>query len=202
MESLMELLEEELKDLYNAENQLLKAMPRMAKKASSETLKQQLEMHREQTEGQVERLEKIAKQLDIKLSGKVCHAMKGLIEEAQEVLKETGDDATLDAALIGATQRVEHYEMAGYGVARTLATTLGHEDIAKLLQETLDEEKLADEKLTEIAEGEVYAAANTSEDEEGMEGEDEEMEEEEAPKARAGRGGKNGSSGGSRGKRK
>jgi hypothetical protein len=102
--------------------------------------------------------------------------MKGLIEEAQEVLKENGDEATLDAALIGATQRVEHYEMAGYGVARTLATTLGHEDVANLLQETLDEEKEADEKLTEIAEGEVYAAANGS----GEEGEGEEgMSEEE-----------------------
>lgn len=182
METLMDLLEEELKDLYNAENQLIKAMPRLAKKASSETLKQQLDQHLQETEGQIQRLEKIAKQLDISLKGKVCQAMKGLLEECKEVLDESGDDATLDAALIGATQRVEHYEMAGYGVARTLATTLGHDDVAEMLQETLDEEKQADEKLTEIAEGEVYAAANRSESD------DEEEMEVQAPKAKSSRG--------------
>jgi ferritin-like metal-binding protein YciE len=159
MESLMDLLEEELKDLYNAENQLTKALPRMAKKASSKMLKDAFTKHLKETEGHVKRLERIGKQLDIKLTGKVCQAMKGLIEEGKEVIGEKGEPSILDAALIGAAQRVEHYEMAGYGVVRTLAQHLDMDDVAQLLQQTLDEEGETDKKLTQIAEEEVYGEA-------------------------------------------
>lgn len=174
MDSLTELLEDELKDIYSAENQLVKALPKMAKKASSSSLQQAFLSHLKETEGHVQRLEKIGKALGIKLSGKTCQAMKGLIEEGREVLEEDGEESVLDAALIGAAQRVEHYEMAAYGTARALAETLGHEDAARLLEETLEEEKTADEKLTSIAEDEVLAAAQ-----EAGESEEEDEEEEE-----------------------
>lgn len=167
MESLAELLEEELKDLYSAENQLLKAMPRIAKRISSPTLLKAFEMHRRETENQVTRLERIAKELGIKPKGKTCAAMKGLIEEAKEILSENkGKSPIIDAALIGAAQRIEHYEIAGYGTARTLAQALGEENVAKLLQQTLDEEKNTDVKLTEVAEGEVLSAAQSAGEEE------------------------------------
>lgn len=159
MDSLSELLEDELKDIYNAENQLLKALPKMAKKASSETLKAAFTSHLTETEGHVARLEQIGKRLEIKLTGKKCHAMEGLVEEGKEVIEEDGEDAVIDAALIGAAQRVEHYEMAAYGTVRAIAEALGETEVAALLQQTLDEEGAADKKLTAIAEKEILPAA-------------------------------------------
>ena len=121
MDSLTDLLEDEVKDLYSAENQLLKALPKMAKKATSETLKQAFLMHNEETKGHVERLTKIGEIMGIKMGGKVCKAMKGLVEEGKEIIEEDGEGSVIDAGLIGAAQRVEHYEMAGYGCAREMA---------------------------------------------------------------------------------
>lgn len=166
MNSLYDLLEDELKDLYSAENQLTKALPRMAKKASSKTLKDAFTKHLKETEGHVKRLERIGKTLDIKLTGKVCQAMKGLIEEGKEILSEKGEPSVLDAALIGAAQRVEHYEMAGYGTVRAMAQALDMQDIVSILQQTLEEEGAADKKLTQIAEDEVLGQAASSGDEE------------------------------------
>ena len=163
MESLMELYIDELKDLYNAENQLLKALPRMAKKASSPDLKAAFEEHLGQTEGQVNRLEEIFKALGEKPTGKTCKAMKGLVEEGKEIIEEDGAEAVLDAALIGAAQKVEHYEIAGYGTARTFASMLGEEDAVELLQATLDEEGETDKKLTALAESLVNPEAQTAE---------------------------------------
>ena len=159
MATLPDLLEDELKDIYSAENQLVKALPKMAKKASSATLKKAFTDHLKQTEGHVARLEKIGKELDITLKGKTCAAMKGLVEEGKEVIDEDGDPSIIDAALIGAAQRVEHYEMAAYGTVRAMAAALGHDRVAKLLQQTLDEEGAADKKLTAIAEDEVLSSA-------------------------------------------
>ena len=175
MDSLKKLYIDELKDLYSAETQLVKALPKMAKKATSPELKKAFTDHLEETKGHVERLEEIFEELDEKPTGKTCKGMKGLIEEGEEVIDEDGDDAVLDAALIGAAQRVEHYEMAGYGVARTFATILGEDDAADLLQETLDEEGEADKKLTQIAEEEINFEAAL-----------EDGEEEETPKRRGG----------------
>ncbi len=157
--SLQELYVEELKDLYSAENQLLQALPKMAKAASSSDLRTAFEDHLEQTRDQVERLEKIFKKLDASPKGKKCKAMEGLIEESNELLTEEAEPAVLDAALIAAAQRVEHYEMAGYGSVRTFARLLGDEEAADLLQETLDEEEAADKKLTELAETTINVEA-------------------------------------------
>lgn len=173
MDSLKDLYIDELKDLYNAENQLLKALPKMAKKASAPELKEAFDSHLEETRGQVTRLEKIFKALGEKPTGKTCKAMKGLVEEGKEVIDEDGDDSVLDAALIGAAQRVEHYEMAGYGTARSLAELLGEDDAAELLQETLDEEGEANKKLTDLAMEVVNPEAQNAD------------EEEEAPKRKA-----------------
>lgn len=163
MDSIAELLEEELQDLYSAENQLLKMMPRIAKRIDSDTLRKAFEMHRKQTEGQVTRLERAAKELGIKPKGKTCAAMKGLLEEAKEILSENkGSSPLIDAALIGASQRIEHYEISGYGTARTLAQAMGEDKVAQLLQQTLEEEKATDVKLTEVAEGEVLPAAQSA----------------------------------------
>jgi ferritin-like metal-binding protein YciE len=151
MKTLSDLLVHELKDLYNAEKQLTKALPKMAKAASNEDLKRALEEHLDETQGQIERLESIFQQLDASTRGSKCQAMEGLIEEGKSILEEDMDDDVRDAAIIAAAQRVEHYEIAGYGCARTFAQQLGHGDAAALLQQTLDEEKAADEKLTEIA---------------------------------------------------
>ena len=178
MNTLDELLEDQLKDLYSAESQLLKALPKLAKKASSQTLKDAMQEHLEETQGQVERLDKIGKILEIKLTGKKCKAMEGLIEEGKEVLEEKGQSPVIDAALIGAAQRVEHYEMAAYGTAKAMAEHLGHDKVAKLLDETLAEESAADEKLTEISIDEVLPATT-------MEQNDDEEEDEPAPKKRA-----------------
>ncbi len=151
-----ELLHDQLKDLYSAESQLLKALPRMAKNATSETLSEALTQHLAETEAQVERLDRIGENLGLKLSGKKCKAMEGLIEEGKEVLEAEGEEHLLDLAIIAAGQRVEHYEISSYGSARALAEQLGLGEVVDLLQETLDEESAADEKLTEIAEGELY----------------------------------------------
>ena len=165
MDSLKELYVEELKDLYNAENQLLKALPRMAKKASSADLKAAFEEHLGQTEGQVNRLEKIFKALGEKPTGKTCKAMKGLVEEGKEIIDEDGDESVLDAALIGAAQKVEHYEIASYGTARTFASLLGEDDAVAALQKTLDEEAATDKKLTALAESLVNPEASNAEGE-------------------------------------
>lgn len=164
--SLHELYVEELKDLYSAENQLLKALPRMAKASSAPELRAAFEEHLEVTRGQVERLEKIFSQLGEKPRGKRCKAMEGLIEEAKELLAEDIEPEVLDAALISGAQKVEHYEMAGYGCVRTYARRLGYEEAAQLLQETLDEEGDADKKLTELAETSINADAEQAGDEE------------------------------------
>jgi ferritin-like metal-binding protein YciE len=162
MDSLKDLYVEELKDLYSAENQLLKALPKMARKASSPDLRAAFEEHLGQTERQVNRLEKIFKGLGEKPTGKTCKAMKGLVEEGKEIIEEKGDGSVLDAALIGAAQKVEHYEIASYGTARTFASMLGEEDAVELLQQTLDEEGATDKKLTALAESLVNPDAQSA----------------------------------------
>jgi ferritin-like metal-binding protein YciE len=156
---LQDLLVDELKDLYSAENQILKALPKMAKAASSPELKRAFERHLEETRRQVERLDQIGEALDIRLTGKKCKGMEGLIEEGKEIMSEDLDDNTLDAGLIGAAQKVEHYEIAGYGTARTHAAMLGYNKAAKLLQQTLDEEGATDKKLTALAESVINVEA-------------------------------------------
>lgn len=160
-----DLLVHELKDLYSAENQLLKALPRMAKAATSDELREAFETHLQQTEDQVERLEKIGKQLGETMKGKKCKAMEGLVAEAKEVMEEDAEAELMDLALIGAAQKVEHYEIAGYGTARTLAELVGEDDIADILQETLDEEGATDKLLTKIAMDLNLEAVGTSEEE-------------------------------------
>jgi len=157
--SLSDLLHHELKDLFSAENQLVKALPKLAKAATHPNLKAGFEEHLEQTKGHVARLEEVAKILDIKLTGHKCKAMEGLVEEGAELVSEDAEDSVRDAGLIGAAQRVEHYEMAGYGTAKALALKLGHEDVAEILDETLSEERETDEKLTELAESLVNEEA-------------------------------------------
>jgi ferritin-like metal-binding protein YciE len=158
------LLHDQLKDLYSAESQLLKALPKMAKTASSRSLADALSKHLDETEGQVDRLDQIGEALDLKLTGKKCKAMEGLLEEGKEVLESEGDENLIDLAMIAAGQRVEHYEISSYGSARALAEQLGLTDVARLLQETLNEESAADEKLTQIAEGELYQRMPRGED--------------------------------------
>jgi ferritin-like metal-binding protein YciE len=153
------LLLHEIKDLYNAEKQLTKALPKMAKAASSDELRTLFEEHLEETKQHVERLEQVFEKLGKPARGMKCKGMEGLIEEGEELIQEEGDDAVKDAALIGAAQRVEHYEMAGYGCARTYAELIGMSDVAHLLQSTLDEEKAADEKLNKLAMSQVNAQA-------------------------------------------
>ena len=157
--SLRDLFIEELRDLYSAENQLVKALPKMAKAASSEELRNAFEEHFEQTKEHVNRLEQIFEKLDAKAKGKKCKAMEGLIEEGKEVMDEDAVPPVMDAAIISAAQRVEHYEIAGYGCARTYARTLGEDEAAELLQQTLDEEGETDKKLTELAENIVNQQA-------------------------------------------
>jgi ferritin-like metal-binding protein YciE len=143
---------DELKDLYSAENQITKALPEMVKAASSPELKEAFQEHLEVTKQQVNRLKEVFKQLDESPGGKTCKGMQGLIEEGSEVMEKNGNASVKDAALIAAAQKIEHYEIAGYGTARSFAETLGLEQVADLLQQTLDEEGDADEKLTEISE--------------------------------------------------
>lgn len=151
MESLQELYITELKDLYSAEKQILKALPKMAKAASSDELRQGFEAHLEETEKQVERLEQIFEELGVSPRGKKCVGMEGLLEEGKELMEEEPDPEVLDAGLIAAAQHVEHYEIAGYGCARTYAALLGFKSAAKLLQQSLDEEGATDKKLTALA---------------------------------------------------
>ena len=164
MESLDELLAEELKDIYSAEKQLLRALPKMAKKASAPELKAALQEHAEMTQRQVERLEDVFEALGQPPKAKTCKAMQGLIEEATEIMEEDASDAVLDAGIIAAAQKVEHYEIASYGTVRTWARLCGEEEAANLLQETLDEESETDERLTELAESIVNPRAEDGED--------------------------------------
>lgn len=172
-EGLKELYIDELKDLYNAENQLVKALPKMAKAATSEELSAGFTEHLEQTKGHVERLEKIFKQLGESPKGKKCKGMEGLVEEGSEAIEEY-EGELLDAALIGAAQRVEHYEMAGYGTVIAFAEELGESEHVKLLKETLEEEKATDEKLTELS-GEINAQANKNAEDGEQQGDEPEM---------------------------
>ena len=164
MKTLKDVFETELKDLYSAENQLLKALPKMAKGAMNDDLRQAFENHLEETEGHVQRLEQVAQMCDVALRGHKCKGMEGLITEGSELLQEEDENEARDAALIPAAQRVEHYEMAAYGSAVAFAKLLGLSDAEALLQQTLDEEKQADAKLTEIAEQIVNPAVMGSED--------------------------------------
>ena len=158
-QELKKLYIDELKDLYNAENQLVKALPKLARAAASNELRQGFEEHLEQTKSHVQRLERIFETLDENPKGKKCKGMEGLIEEGSEVMEEDYEGNLLDAALIGAAQRVEHYEIAGYGTVCSFAEILGETDHVSLLSETLEEEKETDEKLTELAK-QINAEAN------------------------------------------
>jgi ferritin-like metal-binding protein YciE len=178
-EGLRELYVDELKDLYSAENQLVKALPKLAKAASSDELKQGFEEHLEQTKGHVQRLEQIFQSLDESPKGKKCAGMEGLVKEGAEAMDEDFEDAVMDSALIGAAQRVEHYEIAAYGTVREFARILGEDEHVELLTETLEEEKETDEKLTELAKDiNSQAHEGESEDEEEDENEDVDMEDE------------------------
>jgi len=155
LESMQDLMLEELRDLYNAEQQLTKALPKMVEKTSNPTLRQAFQTHLRETEGHVARLEQIFERLDEKPTGKKCKGMEGLIDEGDDMLSEKGSEAVRDAGIIAAAQRVEHYEIAAYGCAINFAKLLGRQDFAALLTQTLSEEKAADEKLSRIAEQEV-----------------------------------------------
>lgn len=159
IKTLNDLFADMVKDLYSAESQLAKALPKMAKKATTPQLKKGFEKHLEETLKQKERLERVAEILDITPKGKKCAAMEGLIEEAEEMMSEVKDPEVLDAALIAAAQKVEHYEISSYGTVCTLAKTLGSNEIARLLAQTLKEEKETDVKLTDIAESMVNEKA-------------------------------------------
>ena len=152
MESLRDLFVEQLKELYSAENQIIKALPKMIKAASSEELKSAFQEHLEQTKGQVERLDQIFGELDESPRGKKCKGMEGLLAEGKELMEEDAEEDVLDAGLIASAQHVEHYEIAGYGCVRTYAQLLGMDKVAKLFQHTLDEEKETDELLSGLAE--------------------------------------------------
>lgn len=184
-ESLEQLLEESLKDLYDAEKQLVKSLPKMAKAASNPELKAAFTEHLEQTKGQQSRLEQVFEHLGVKAKGKPCKAMKGLIEEGQEQIGEDAEGAIKDLMLITAAQKVEHYEISGYGSARTLAEAIGNQDVVDLLQQTEDEETETDHKLTEIAATLIEEAGDTGEEDEeldegdDLDEEDDEMEDEE-----------------------
>jgi ferritin-like metal-binding protein YciE len=151
VDSIEKLFVEELKDLYSAENQITKALPKMVRAATSKDLKKALENHLRETEGQIQRLEKICGILGTSPRGKSCEGMKGVLSEGSSMLHEVADGDVRDAALISAAQRVEHYEMAAYGTVRTYAELLGRPEVAQLLEETLNEEKAADQKLTSIS---------------------------------------------------
>jgi ferritin-like metal-binding protein YciE len=159
LNTLRDLYVEQLRDLYDAEKQLTKALPKMAKAATSPKLKEAFETHLRETEGHVKRLEQVFTALDMAARGKKCKAMQGLIEEGSEMMEENAEPEVMDAGLIAAAQRVEHYEMAGYGTVRTYAQTLGEKQAVTLLQQTLDEEKHADELLTQIAENAINVQA-------------------------------------------
>ena len=163
LDSLNKLLEEELKDIYSAEKQLLKALPKMAKRASSEELKSALTEHAEVTKRQIGRLEDVFESLGKPAKAKTCKAMQGLVDEASEIMEEEGEDAVLDAGIIAAAQKVEHYEIASYGTVRTWARLTGQNEAAELLQVTLDEEADTDKRLTALAESFVNPQAESTE---------------------------------------
>jgi ferritin-like metal-binding protein YciE len=152
IDSLETLLQSELMDIYDAEKRLVRALPKIAKAASSDDLRSAIHEHLDVTKGQVERLEQVFKLFGFPIKAKTCAGMKGLIEEGEEVMSNNADGVLMDSALIGAAQRVEHYEMAAYGTARSIAEQIGNSEAAGLLEETLNEEKDADAKLTEVAE--------------------------------------------------
>jgi ferritin-like metal-binding protein YciE len=151
METMDDLMQHTIQDLYSAEKQALQAMPQLAQRVQSRQLRQAFQVHQRETEGQLIRLEQMAKQLGIDPDGETCLAMQGLVEESQNLLDQLGDGPIADAAILGAAQKMEHYEIASYGTARTLAQQAGQIQIADLLQTTLKEEKAADAKLTYIA---------------------------------------------------
>ncbi len=151
MQSLQDLLVDHLKDIYDAEHQIVAALPKMSKAASSAQVKKAFDEHLRQTEGQIQRLERVFEMMGQKAVRKTCKGMKGLIQEGQEVLDEDATSEVRDAGLIAAAQKVEHYEMAAYGTARTYCQLIEHHEAAQLLQEILDEEELADKKLSQIA---------------------------------------------------
>lgn len=159
LDNLSALFLNELKDVYNAEKQILTALPRMAKAAESPELADAFTWHRKETEGHVARLEQIFQQIGQTARGKKCKGMEGLLEEGKEILEEDGNASVIDAALISAAQRVEHYEMAAYGCLRTYADLLGYTEAVGLLEQTLAEEEAADKKLTDLGEGGINAAA-------------------------------------------
>lgn len=158
--NLHELFVDEIRDLYNAEKQLIKALPKMAKNASADDLRMAIEAHLEETRGQVERLERVFELLDEKPRGKHCAGIAGIIEEASDLIEEEEEGAVLDAGLVAGAQRAEHYEMAAYGSVIAWANVMGHTDVAELLEETLEEEKAADAKLSKLAIHGINEAAN------------------------------------------
>ena len=176
METFHELFEETLKDIYYAEKAVLKALPKMAKKASSKKLQTAFTKHEKETEGQVARLDQVFELLGKRAAGKNCPAIDGIIKEAEEVMKEAKDETIRDAAMLAAAQAVEHYEISRYGTLVAWAEKMQMGDAAALLEETLDEEKATDEKLTELAESEINVAAEEGEEDEA----------DEKPKRRAG----------------
>ncbi|HEX5634015.1 MAG TPA: ferritin-like domain-containing protein [Gemmatimonadales bacterium] len=159
LETLRDLLVHELRDIYNAEQQIIKALPRMVKAAENPTLAQALQTHLRETEEQVVRLERVFEEMGVPARGKKCKGMEGLIEEGKEILEEEGGAAVIDAALIGAAQKVEHYEIAAYGTVKSMAELLGLQQVVQLLDQTLQEEMATDELLTHIAEGQVNEMA-------------------------------------------
>jgi len=172
MESLRDVLIEELKDLYDAEKQLVKALPKMAKAAGNDDLRMGFENHLEETKGHVQRLEQAFELLEEKAKSKPCEAMKGLIAEGSETMQEDFSEPLLDSAIICAAQKVEHYEIAGYGTVAAWSRALGLDEVAELLEQTLEEEKAADRKLSEVADGIIAeAVAAESKDEEEEQGE-------------------------------
>lgn len=159
MKSLHDLLVDEIKDIYNAEKQITKAMPKMIKNVVSENVKRAFEEHMKQTEKQISRLEKIFGELGMAPKGKKCLAMEGLINEGKEMMQEDAEPMIMDAAIIAAAQKIEHYEISAYGTIRTFANQLGYKKVASLAEETLNEEKMTDENLTRIAETEINLQA-------------------------------------------
>jgi ferritin-like metal-binding protein YciE len=179
--TLHEMMVEEIKDLYHAEKQLTKALPKMAKAATNEDLREALQMHLEETQEQITRLEEVFESLGEKVKAKPCPGMAGIIQEGQETLQEDADGAVLDAAIIAAAQRAEHYEIGAYGTCIEWARLMGHDEVVALLEQTLEEEKAADKKLTMLAESEINQAALA-------EGGHPEGDEEEGEEAQSGRG--------------
>lgn len=166
IETLEDLLTDELKDLYSAENQILKALPKMAKTARSQDLRHAFEEHLQQTKNHVQRLDQACEELGISPRGKKCVGMEGLLEEGKEIMTEGSKDpaSPMEAGMIGAAQKVEHYEIAAYGTASAHARQLGFNNIARLLDQTLEEEKMTDEKLTKLAENHINVQASMADE--------------------------------------